>query len=66
MPVAVSRVKKGDSSPARGTPDLGDSSFIRFSSARGNQWCKARSGGMLVALCIRQSVGTCPENKRTK
>jgi len=24
MPVAVSRVKKGDSSPARGAPDLGD------------------------------------------
>jgi len=27
MPVAVSRVKKGDSSPATGVPDLGDSSL---------------------------------------
>jgi len=25
MPVAVSRVKRGDSSPARGAPDPGDS-----------------------------------------
>jgi len=27
MPVAVSRGKEGDSSPARGTPDPGDSSL---------------------------------------
>jgi len=27
MPVAVSRVKKADSSPARGAPDLGGSSL---------------------------------------
>jgi len=27
MPVAVSRVKEGDSSPARGTPVPGDSSL---------------------------------------
>jgi len=27
MPVAVSRVKKDDSSPARGAPDPGDSSL---------------------------------------
>jgi len=65
MPVAVSRVKRGDSSPARGAPDPGDSSFIRFSSARGIQWYKARSGGMLVAPCSKQSEGTCPVNKST-
>ena len=46
MPVAVSRVKKGDSSTARGAPDPGDSSL---DSARGEVFNGVR---LEVVACL--------------